>query len=221
MYIMRNVVIKTGLSGNFLRAVEPLPLFNITQIKNIISKDTYSRILLSRYSSAKKLYRLKKGTYVSSKYIDEVQKERRFSSYVEFMAAAIYAPSYLSLEYVLHKHNILTELVENFTLISQNKTARFTNNFGTFFYHKIKPSLFTGFEIRNRDGFVTYEATKAKALFDFLYLRKSILPNKESVQELRVNIDALSKREKEELRKFIRIEGSSKMAKIGKYILGE
>ena len=33
--------------------------------------------------------------------------------------------------------------------------------------------------------------TKAKALFDFLYQRKNILPNVEAVKELRLNVENL------------------------------
>jgi hypothetical protein len=54
----------------------------------------------------------------------------------------VYAPSYLSLEYVLFENNILTENVYNFTLITTKKTTRFINDFGNFNYKSIKENFF-------------------------------------------------------------------------------
>jgi len=59
---------------------------------------------------------------------------------------------------------------------------------GNFFYHKIRPDLFCGFETIEEDGFAINRATKAKAVFDYLYFKKKHLICRESVKELRLNV---------------------------------
>ena len=90
---------------------------------------------------------------------------------------------------------------------------------GIFFYHKIKARLFTGFRILEKDGFFTYEATKAKALFDSLYLRKNLLMDKRNVEELRLNVENLNEKDKEELEKYIELESSKRMKRILDWLL--
>ena len=215
MYIMRNDA-KSLLLGR----LEKIPYFGIGSAHVMIDKMSYSRILLSRSAKKGEIVRLKKGFYASREYIDNVQKEGRYTSYLEFIACALYAPSYLSLEYVLQKHNALTESVVNFTLASGKKTNRFSNRLGRFIYHKIKEKLFTGFAISERDGFPIYTASKSKALFDYLYLRKHILPEKGTVDELRINADVFTKTDMVELKKYIILEGSTRMADILRWLFG-
>jgi len=62
-------------------------------------------------------------------------------------------------------------------------------------------------------------STKAKALFDYLYLRKNVLPNKETVIELRLNVENLTRSDIKEIRKYIALEGSKKLKKIFNYLL--
>lgn len=186
----------------------------IKSLKNIEEDKNYLKILLSRYFKRGKIIRLKRGLYVTKNFTDDAQARGIFSSYLEFLANIIYSPSYLSLEYVLYKHNILTEVPVNFTLITTNKTAKFTNKVGNFFYHKIKDNLFLGFKIFEKGGFFTYEATKAKALFDSLYLRKNLLVDKKAVEELRLNTENLNKKDKEEFEKYVNFENSKKMKRI-------
>ena len=88
----------------------------------------------------------------------------------------------------------LAESLPYFTLddlfpVGKNKTARFSNRFGRFFYHKIKDPLFCGFDIGKDGNFTILEATKVKALFDFLYIRKTFLVDEKAIEELRLNIE--------------------------------
>ncbi|MCG2692348.1 hypothetical protein L6272_06025, partial [Microgenomates group bacterium] len=65
------------------------------------------------------------------------------------------------------------------------------------------------------DGFQIKEASKAKALFDFLYLR--ILKIKEVDQNLlesfRLNLDEFSRQDRQEFKKYIKLSRLKKMAK--------
>ncbi|MCL5987100.1 MAG: hypothetical protein M1371_11160 [Actinobacteria bacterium] len=209
---MRNNI-STGI-GRIISLVEKLPYFSFADLTPIEKEKTYLKILFSRYEKSNKLFRLKKGFYTTKEYVDQSQKNNTFSLYLEFLANILYQPSYLSLDYILYQHNLLTEIPVNFTSITAKKTARFSNRFGNFFYHKVKKDLFCGFEIIKESGFTILKATKAKALFDFIYLRKNLLINEETVEELRLNLDNFETSNIQEFEKYLRIEGSRKMKEI-------
>lgn len=205
----------------FLAAVETLPYFDIWSARKLVGDESYLRIILSRYSKSGKLFRLKKGIYVSRAYVDAVQKKGIYTSYLEFLASAIYEPSYLSLEYVLHKCNALTEAAVNFTSVAAQKTARFSNAFGNFIYHNVKKELFTGFHVSDRDGFPVFEATKAKALFDYLYLRKNLLMDERAVKELRMNTSVFGRTDRGEFRGYVEMESTSRLKNISERLFGK
>lgn len=200
-------------------AAKLLPYFNLDDLASLEKNKVYLKILLSRYVKSGKAIRLKKGVYVARDYIDRLEKSGGISAYSEFLAGVLYSPSYLSLDYILYKHNILTEVPINFTAVTKKKTASFSNSLGNFFYHKIKDELFSeGYEAKKEGDFVIFRASKAKALFDWLYLRKNSIMNKEAAKELRLNLFSLSAKEKKELMKYINIEGSKKMKEIYHYL---
>ena len=152
--------------------------------------------------------------YVGRDYLDRVEKAGRMRVYAEFVAGILYKPSYLSLEYVLHQHGMITELPATVTIVTRKKTTTFKTPFGVYQYHSIKPLLFTGF-LSKRDGdYLIFRASLAKALFDFLYFRKNYLTNKEAVSELRLNLEILSKEDKKELARYVDLEGTPQMKNI-------
>ena len=171
-------------------------------------------MILHRYQKGGRLLRLKKGIYTTTDYVEKMKNRGEIEVFTDFLANFLYSPSYLSLETILYRHNILTEIPVNLTSVSKNKTAVFSNKPGNFFYHKMKSALFFGFEISEESGFAIMRATKAKALFDFLYLRKNILPNKEAVRALRLNIENLSHTDINELKKYVALDGTKKLKTI-------
>lgn len=197
---------------------EKLPYFTVDNLLPVESNKNYLKILCSRRARANKIIRLKKGVYVSERYILSQLTQREMDFYYEFLANILYEPSYLSLDYMLYEYNMLTEVPKNFTSVTKKTTAHFSNQFGNFFYHTIKPSLFCGFEIIKKGDFTVYKATKAKALFDFLYLRKYSIPSREAAAELRLNLDNFTRTDKKELDSYVKIEGSEKMATIIGYL---
>lgn len=199
-------------------AAKQFPYFNFSDLAPVETDRIYLKILLSRYEKSGEVVRLKKGVYVTKDYIETIRGKGRLSSYSEFLANILYQPSYLSLEYILYRHNLLTEIPVNFTLVTKNKPAAFKNRFGSFFYRKLKDDLFCGFEIVSEGDFSIIRATKTKALFDYLYLRKNTILVPESVPGLRLNLSQLNRREKAELGKYIAIEGSKKMRAIYRLI---
>lgn len=188
-----------------------LPYFDIGTAGNLFNNKEYLRIVLSRYSKRGKILRLKKGLYATRDFIDNIQKKGQYTSYLEFIASVIYPNSYLSMEYILQRYNALTETVSNFTLVSRNKTASFTNPLGKFIYHNIKEPLFLGFRLVERDGFNIFEATKAKALFDHIYFRKNSLIDASAIEELRINEDVFDKKDIREFKVYVDLDGSKRM----------
>lgn len=195
--------------------VKRLPYFSFDDLAGVETNRTYLKILFSRYEKAGRVVRLKKGLYVAKDYLDNLEKKGRLSAYLEMISNTLYEPCYLSLDYILYKHNMLTEVPVNFTLVSSRKTKTLANVLGRFYYHKIKKELFCGFSAVRKDGdFMILEATKAKALFDFLYFKKDFFSGKESVEELRLNLENFTGRDKAELAAYAKIEKSKKIKKI-------
>jgi len=201
-----------------VKNIENLPYFSIDDLAVFGKDKNYLKILLSRLAKRKQITFLKKGHYVSKKYLNELLKKNLFKDYLEFIANNLYSPSYLSLEYVLAEHNILTEFAQNFTSITKNKTKKFKNELGIFNYHHLKNELFDGFNLIKKDPFLIYKATKVKALFDFLYLRKNILINKETIAELRLNLEGFTKKDIALFKKYVEREGSKRMKEIFKFL---
>ncbi|MBI4993141.1 MAG: hypothetical protein HZC26_03350 [Candidatus Magasanikbacteria bacterium] len=196
-----------------------LPFFGFDDLIGMETDRIYLKILFSRYEKSGRVVRLKKGLYVAKEYLDNLEKKGRLSAYLELVSNILYEPCYLSLDYILYKHNLLTEVPVNFTLVSTRKTKSFANVLGRFFYHKIKKGLFRGFTAARKDGdFMILEATKAKALFDFLYFRKNLLSNKESAEELRLNLVGFTAKDKTELMSYVKMEKSKKMKTIINYL---
>lgn len=157
------------------------------------------------------LIQLKKGVYVTSKFYHTVSNRQ---SYIEFVANVLKNPSYLSTEYVLQKYSMLTESVFAVTSVSRKKTRQYHNALGTFQYASIKENLFTGFYTIERDGLPILQATKAKALFDFLYFRIWRSPdiNKSLIESYRLNLSEFSKID------LVEFEGYIKRSEIKKFL---
>ncbi len=196
-----------------------LAYFSIGDAMPVEKNKTYLTIIFSRYAKSGKIIRLKKGLYTTQEYVDEIQKKGIYPYYLEFLSNILYPSAYLSLEYVLSQYNMITEFTTNFTSVSINKTKVFSNKLGKFFYHKIKKELFSGFEIYKEGNFTILKATKPKALFDFLYFRKNILLDENSIEELRLNLVNLTKKDIKELEEYIHIENSRKMKVVFNHIL--
>jgi len=208
---MRNDDIR---SKRILKLTEALPLFGAADLAPIGEKREYLNIILSRYVKRGTMLHLRKNLYVTKSYLDNAERRGIFSSYVEFTANKLYPPSYLSLDYVLHEYNMLTEIPQNLTSVGLRKTDHFSNGLGNFIYHKVKEELYLGFKVVKKGDFSILKATKAKALFDFLYLRKRLLVDKRAVEELRLNLDEFTENDFKELEGYVETERSPRMKEI-------
>src|SRR3989344_742034 len=156
-----------SISGiEYQKELESLPFFSKPQARLLIGKT--GRNLDAKLAQLKKvgyLVPLKKNLYVTDPYF---QKTNRLF-YAEYLTGILRSPSYLSLEYILAKENIIPEGIVNFTSITLKSSREFTNVIGTFLYRNLKPHLFTGYIEEGWDEKVIRRATHAKALFDWLY----------------------------------------------------
>lgn len=164
------------LNKNILRNFEPKKHLLDSNIKNWIKKG--------------ELISIKKGMFVLK---DCYQKESKKDLYLEYIANQIIQPSYLSLEYVLSKYQLLSEPANAITSITTKTTREKINSLGAFRYYSITPSLFAGYKIKYFNNSPVWEAEKSKALFDYIYLRfiKERAISDKSIENLRINWENL------------------------------
>ena len=132
--------------------------FRIEELKNYFNESAAMiRTQLSRLCKRKKLIRLKKNLYTFPDFHPDIL----------LMGQQMGSPSYYILETALSLYGIIPEGATTYTLITSKKTQRYHNEFGTFTYRHLSPSLFLGVEKR-ADG--VFMAVPEKALLDYLYL---------------------------------------------------
>jgi len=140
---------------------------------------------IKRYLKNEQLLKLRNGLYTTSIYY---RTEHNKTGFKEFVAAKLRFPSYISLEYVLSKYGLLTEATYPVTSITIKTNRSYQNFLGSYVYSHIKKSLYSGFEQLSFYNNSYFIAVKAKALFDFLYLKKNLSNLKfEILEGLRIN----------------------------------
>jgi predicted transcriptional regulator of viral defense system len=199
-----------------LKYLEKLPYFTITGFKqtlNLNESDTQQiRENLARWVKQGDLIRLKKGIYMTRQFYERHQNQANFRPAV---SAIITPQSYVSLEFILQRAGIITEVTYPITAVTIKNTSQVENALGTFSYRHIKPSLYTGFSQETFLGVIFNQATIAKALFDYFYFRP--LPRDlrthqiNLAEELRLNLDQLSLAVRDEFQTHIELSASPKM----------
>ncbi|MFU8798275.1 MAG: type IV toxin-antitoxin system AbiEi family antitoxin domain-containing protein [Gammaproteobacteria bacterium] len=191
-----------------LSAFEGLPYFTIEGFRQIagddVVDDAHARTALYRWVKAGHLIALKKGVYMHRRFYEQHRQDAAFAPAV---SAILLPQSYLSLEYVLQQHGILTEITYPVTAITIKNTRTITNALGTFVYRHIQPDLYFGFQIMEAYGVPYAQASAARGLFDYLYLRP--LPaDLESqrynlAEELRLNLEEFTWEEREKFAEYV------------------
>ena len=197
------------------KELESLPYFTKSQAGLLIGKS--GRNLdgkLAQLSRLGYLVSLKKNLYVTDTYLGTTDR----SHYIELLANALRSPSYLSLEYVLAKSGLIPEGIFGLESITLKSPRAFSNPLGTFSYHNLKPILFTGFSQIEWQDKIIFEATPAKALFDFLYLKKMSGIRAELTHDLRLNWDLFSHKDYQGFTQYVDLAHSPKMYKINRII---
>ena len=163
------------------------------------------------------LIQLKKSLYILA---DTYTSEQNKDEYLEYLASKIVSPAYLSLEYVLAKYQILSEPVRVLTAVTTKSTKDITNKLTTYRYYSISNKLFCGYELKFFKDAPIYEATKSKALFDYLYFRflKERLVTTQEIENMRLNWENISKKEFEKAKKFLKLTKSKRLKEVFKII---
>lgn len=175
---------------------------------------------VSRWLKSGDIIRLKNGVYATK---NSYNKYRHEEGYHALIANILRYPSYVSLEYILAESDILTEATYPITSITLKNSRTYQNPTGTYIYHSISNRLFTGYLRRH---FLEHEyliATKAKALFDYLYLKASSLANnfegRNLVEDLRLKLDSFAPEDFKELESYLPLAKSKKISPIVRNII--
>ncbi|MEW5814811.1 MAG: hypothetical protein AB1798_05370 [Spirochaetota bacterium] len=141
---------------NFFKDYSDIKIFHINHLKLFSSlKEHALRMSLTRLTSKKIIQRICRGFYANPFNLPGLEE----------IAAAIYQPSYISLESALSVYGILSQLPMVLTCVTTQLPQTFKTSFGTIAYHQIKRNLFWGFV--EKSGY--FIAEPEKALLDYIY----------------------------------------------------
>ena len=196
-----------------LGKLENLPYFTFEGLATMAGKPhDQCKVMVNRWRKRGYLMRIKRGIYTTREYY---KRHMGDLYYMSSIASIIDPLSYVSLEYILQKNNILTEAVYSVTSVTPKTTRKTKNDFGRFYYRSIKRELFGGFTTTDYKGINVNEATAEKALFDYMYFRT--LPNMAKkpdfnvAEDLRLNLDDFSKDQVKDFNKWCDISNVRKM----------
>lgn len=206
------------MDKEIIQKLKKLPFFTLDSVKPQAKKNPLPSI--KYYLKTKKIIRIKRGIYVFKDFVNKEGLQGKTETYLEFLANKLVQPSYLSLEYVLAKYSLASEAVYGLTSITLKTPRQINNELASFSYRKIKNSLFCGYNTIKKENYLITEATKSKALFDFLYFQKRGLKtiNPTFIKELRLNLEEMEKPDWQEFEKYVKISKSKKMKIISKLI---
>jgi hypothetical protein len=130
------------------------------------------------------LLKLKNGIYAFNKDYEIIKGEE--------VAAALYQPSYLSMESALANYGFIPEMVYAHVSVTAKINRTFDNSFGRFIYRHLKSELFWGYrEVRSATGWYLI-AEPEKAVLDYLYLNLYNIRSESDFINLRFNEDRIA-----------------------------
>ncbi|PIS17868.1 hypothetical protein COU93_03430 [Candidatus Shapirobacteria bacterium CG10_big_fil_rev_8_21_14_0_10_36_6] len=190
-----------------------MPYFTLASIMQILDRDgDHAKQVVARLVASGDLIRLKRGIYMTREFW---LGNKSSGELVDMVACVVVPNSYLSTEYVLQKHAVMTEAVYAVTAITSGKPRIIKNDLGGFIYRHIKSDLLAGFESRNCWGIKVHEASAPKALFDYLYLRRHGwaygAKNYDLAEDLRLNLYDWDQSKKDEFAHWVEMSKSHKM----------
>jgi len=200
-----------------LTPFESIPYFTIAGFRQAAEMDNpaQARLLLHRWTAAGHILRLKKGVYMTRRFYELHRTEAAFTPAI---SAILLPQSYVSLEFILQRHNLLTEATYPLTAVTPRNTRRIVNRMGTFWYRNLRANLYHGFTILEYFGIRYAEASLAKALFDYLYLRPLGADIRRAsfdlAEELRLNLDEVPPEGREEFRQLVEDAARPKMERV-------
>ncbi len=202
------------MNFEFLRRnTKNLVILNKELLKTLEPRENVLDANIKYWIKTGKFIVIKKGKYILKERFEKLESKNNL---LEYIAGQIMQPSYLSTEYVLAKYQILSESVQTVTSVTTKKTKAIKNDLGSFQYYSISERLFTGYEIKKEGDLIYAEATKPKALFDFLYFRflKEFNVNIEIIDNLRLNWENISLSEFKKAESYLKFTNSRRMREV-------
>jgi len=203
--------------NDFKNKIEKLLIFD-KKFLSLLEKDINNLNANLKYWLKKgELVALKNGVYLLKGNYD---KESDKDGYLEYIASQLLYPSYLSTEYVLNKYQMLSESVRALTSVSIKSDREFLNELGAWRYYSLPSKLFVGYKIKYFKGQPVAEASKVKALFDFLYLRfrRGQVASSESLENLRLNLENMEKKDWRELDSYFTLLPAKRWRELNKLL---
>ena len=199
-----------------LEKLDYLPYFTIQSVNQLTGGSMAStRLLLSRQEESGKVFRIKRGYYMTREFWLQNKHDLNFTA----MISAIIQPhSYLTGVWVLQKYGVMTEGIYLVTAATIKHTRSISNKLASFHYFHIQEKLFNHYQETNFAGIVCREATAAKALFDYFYF-KSEPPairdkNFDLAEDERLNLEEWDSKMKTEFLQLTEKSKSPKMKRI-------
>lgn len=202
-----------------LAVFENFPYFTMEGFRQVAEesqvKPVSIPVILFRWMKTGKIIQIKKGVYMARRFYELYSGELNFAPAV---SAVIRPQSYVSLEYVLQREGILTEITYPVTAVSMKNTWVIENDLGTFAYRHIKPEMYLGYQMGEFHGVPFAIASRAKALFDYLYLRPAPLALSYSgynlADDLRLNLEEFLPRDRDEFAGYVNRSRQRKLERI-------
>lgn len=169
---MNYIRVEQAIRKRGLRMFSPLELQRVLGISAVAA-----RFLVHRYAKRGMFLKLRKGLYCLA---DQLPSELA-------VANRLYEPSYLSFEFALSYYHLIPEAAYVVTSATSRPTRTLTALDKTFEYHRLKKSVFTGYEPTKVGTETVLIATPEKALVDTLYfvdLKKKTLNDRLDMRNL-------------------------------------
>lgn len=164
---------------DFEKKMIDYPVFTSSEVKNIFFGEKNLLSQISFWEKKGHIRKLRKGVYAL------VNSAREINPLA--FASKIYDPSYVSLEYALYHYGIIPDVAWVYTSVTTRKPVKFSNDYGSYYYQKIKPELFIGYRPLVEKNVSFNLATPEKAIMDYIYFNKNkLVPKFDFWQELRI-----------------------------------
>lgn len=213
------------MNRKILDSLDSIPYFTIEGVKQLwVDEPVHEasvRTAVYRWMKSGEILQLKKGVYMSRRFFERHRGDADFSPAI---SAILLPQSYVSLEFVLQRNAILTEVTYPVTAVTSGNTRVIDNALGTYTYRHLKTDLYHGFKIFEYHGIPFAMASAAKALFDYLYLRpfpkhlstdtKTRANTYNLVEEIRLNLEDMPAAGRDEFSAYVKNSQLPKMYRI-------
>lgn len=153
------------------------PEIDYLRLVSFLGEMSQPRQKIRKWLQKGDLIRIKKGLYLFSKKIIDVPYSK------ETLAALIYGPSALSLEYALSYYGLIPERVDTLTSITPKRDKIFTTSIGVFTYKYLSQKQYhLGLKLIQDREYRYFMASPEKALFDQVTLQAPVFNKKKDLE---------------------------------------